>query len=209
MQASSFASSSRVGLDFTLPRRSPEAPMKPSTAAPITPQFTLPGSAPSSSTSTPTPPSAPSSKKGGKAGQPPRFHAEPPRLTERALSPTHTLTVTSTRNNTLLTFSDGMGPLFPTITCGTDKKFKNAGKDSFEAAHQATLKMFGKIVEYTGLLPYVQLRVAFNGFGKGREAVSSALAGAEGDGVRKWVVRVEDRSRIKIGGTRARKPRRL
>lgn len=54
------------------------------------------------------------------------------------------------------------------------------------------------------------VRVAFKGLvGQGRDAVSSAIAGPEGAELRNIITRVEDRTPIKIGGTRARKPRRL
>ncbi len=54
------------------------------------------------------------------------------------------------------------------------------------------------------------ITVAFKGmFGQGREAVAAALAGPEGEEIRGRMVRVEDRTPIKIGGTRAPKPRRL
>ena len=148
-----------------------------------------------------------------------------------------TLTVTATRNNTSLTFADITGPLFPTISGGTDKTFKNSQRASYEAAHQATLKMFEKMEEYsksTGQSPvqppagrvftpsyqYMgntsgigsrRVKVVFVGLrgGQGREAVANAISGQEGDGIRAFIGRVEDRTGVKIGGTRGKKRRRL
>jgi small subunit ribosomal protein S11 len=124
----------------------------------------------------------------------------------------HTLTVTSTRNNLLMTYADQRGPLFPTITAGTDKTFKKAGRASFEAAHQATLKMMKRITDRyqeTGGVK-TQITIALKGYnGQGGEAFQQALAGPDGADVRKMVARVEDRTGVKIGGTRSRKPRRL
>ncbi len=55
-----------------------------------------------------------------------------------------------------------------------------------------------------------KIRVAFKGmFGQGREAVAAALVGPEGLGIKPLIYRVEDRTPIKIGGTRPRKARRL
>jgi len=154
----------------------------------------------------------------------------------------YTLTITCTRNNTTLTFSDHTGPLFPTISGGTDKTFKNSQRASYEAAHQAALKMFGRMEEYSrstgqSQLPsstlatrgrvfspqYAQslsmtsgigsrkVKVVFSGLrgGQGREAVANAISGQEGDGVKQFIGRVEDRTGIKIGGTRGKKRRRL
>jgi small subunit ribosomal protein S11 len=156
-----------------------------------------------------------------------------------------TLTVTCTRNNTTLTFSDHTGPLFPTISGGTDKTFKNSQRASYEAAHQAALKMFEKMEDYsksTGQAPpqthgqrgrvfspqFAQslsmgmgmgvsgignrrVKVVFSGLrgGQGREAVANAISGQEGDGIKQFIGRVEDRTGIKIGGTRGKKRRRL
>lgn len=56
----------------------------------------------------------------------------------------------------------------------------------------------------------VRIRLAMKGFGgQGAEAFTQALGGNEGGDVRRLIARVEDRTGVKIGGTRARKPRRL
>jgi small subunit ribosomal protein S11 len=124
-----------------------------------------------------------------------------------------TLTVSATRNNTVLTFADHTGPIFPTISAGTDKTFKNSQRASYEAAHQAALKMFSKVEDYvrTSGVGNRRMKVVFNGLrgGQGREAVASAISGQEGDGIRQAIGRVEDRTGIKIGGTRGKRVRRL
>ena len=55
----------------------------------------------------------------------------------------------------------------------------------------------------------VKLALKFKGFGWGREAVQKAFMTSEGDKIRSSVMVVEDRTPIKIGGTRAKKARRL
>jgi small subunit ribosomal protein S11 len=111
-----------------------------------------------------------------------------------------------------LTYADQRGPLFPTITAGTDKTFKKAGRATFEASHQASLKMFKRIQDRyqeqgSG---NTKVLVALKGYnGQGGEAFQQALAGPDGDDLRKMINRVEDRTGVKIGGTRSRKPRRL
>lgn len=123
----------------------------------------------------------------------------------------HTLTVTSTRNNLLLTYANQRGPLFPTITAGSDKTFKKAGRATFEAGHQASLKLFTRVMErYQEKGQAVNVTVALKGYnGQGGEAFQQALAGNDGAEFRKLIKRVEDRTGVKIGGTRSRKPRRL
>ncbi|WWC64571.1 uncharacterized protein I303_107182 [Kwoniella dejecticola CBS 10117] len=128
-------------------------------------------------------------------------------------TPTHTLNVKSTRNNIVLSFTDDFGPVFGSVSGGSDKAFKNSQRSSYEAATQASIKMFEKILEFHRSQPHANrlgLRVSFNGlFGMGREALSSALSGPEGQEIRSLIVRVEDKTKVKIGGTRAPKPRRL
>lgn len=54
-----------------------------------------------------------------------------------------------------------------------------------------------------------QLEVVFRNFGPGREAVTKILLGSEGRALRTRIVRVKDATRLKFGGTRSKKPRRL
>jgi small subunit ribosomal protein S11 len=54
-----------------------------------------------------------------------------------------------------------------------------------------------------------RLEVVLRGFGAGREAVTKALLGSEGKLLRGKVVKVSDSTRLKFGGTRSKKPRRL
>lgn len=130
----------------------------------------------------------------------------------RDVEPSHVLHVQSTRNNVIMSYTDFKtgNKVMKTITGGTDKDFKKSNRSSYEAAHQAALKMFAAIKENTGKAMNTRMVVAFKGmFGQGREAVSAALLGPEGSDIRRLVVRVEDRTPIKIGGTRAKRPRRL
>ncbi|ORY33448.1 hypothetical protein BCR39DRAFT_301404 [Naematelia encephala] len=252
-QASPFASSSRVGLDFSTPRfadspstepLSPQAqprahaqtttttttlldapsPTPSPTSASSTeepkrvPQFNIaasraPRSSSSSSSSSftfPTPRSnrapqtLPSTTRSGVRYAP----EEDPFSDSSAV--THTLHVRSTRNNCLLAFTDSVGTVFGTISGGTGKVFKGHNKGTYEAATQAALKMFDRIREYVQDGARVRLRVSYNGLsGQGRDAVSTALHAPEGTDIRALVVRLEDRTRLKIGGSRPGKKRRV
>jgi len=89
-------------------------------------------------------------------------------------------------------------------------KFKNAQRASYEAGYQASVAMFERIAkELEERKVDMKLEILFSGKGMGREALQKALSTSEGDAVRKLVWRVTDRTPIKIGGTRAKKARRL
>lgn len=64
-------------------------------------------------------------------------------LADRA--PTHTFTIHTSPNNTICTFTDAQGPLVPNTSGGQARKFKGAQRGSYEAAHQATVRMIGQI----------------------------------------------------------------
>lgn len=57
--------------------------------------------------------------------------------------------------------------------------------------------------------PIKNMEVILRGFGKGREAVVKAIMGNEGRVLRDKIIRVSDATRLKFGGTRSPKPRRL
>ena len=65
-------------------------------------------------------------------------------------------------------------------------------------------------IQSQGLLAKIQsLEVIMRDFGPGREALTKILLGTEGKYLRGRIVRVMDATRLKFGGTRGKKPRRL
>lgn len=202
MLRSALATSSRVGLDFTLPSAS-RAFTASAIAAAVAPRNV--------------------GRKVEKESDGPRFRWSPldPSPYRRSTgqvdrAPTHQLSVFSSRNNVMLTLSDSLGPLFPTITGGSHKTFKKGQRGSYEAAHQAALKMFKKVSEFENESRQIRptdriwLKVAFNGFmGQGRNAVSDAIGGPDGADLRPLITRVEDHTPYRIGGTRGKSPRRV
>lgn len=87
--------------------------------------------------------------------------------------------------------------------------FRKAGRGSYDAAYQLTAFTL-KTMKEKGMLRDIQgLEVVIRGFGAGREAVTKALLGAEGRIIRKKITAVVDATRLKIGGTRSPRPRRL
>ena len=120
----------------------------------------------------------------------------------------HHLHVYSTRNNTITTFTTQEGnPIawWSGGSCG----FKKNNRSSYEAGYQCTIRAFEKIRDYRNDVGPFSLEIIFKGFGQGREAMQKALLASEGEQIRPLVVRLTDHTPVKIGGTRAKKARRL
>ncbi|KAI4164015.1 MAG: hypothetical protein LQ342_002250 [Letrouitia transgressa] len=94
------------------------------------------------------------------------------------------------------------------VSCGSIG-FRKSHRGSYDAAYQLSSYVMARI-QNEGLLAEMQLvEVVLRGFGRGREAFVKVLLGAEGRRVRGCVARVSDGTRVKFGGTRGKKPRRL
>ena len=156
-------------------------------------------------------PSEPSGPPVGTAYPPPQADTNPLRAgsIKVKVNTKYNLYVQSTRNNTIATFTRPDGNPITTISggkCG----FKGVRKSSYEAGYQCAVTMFAKILgvkERVG--GDMKLEVLFNGFGQGRDAMYRALMSDEGAAVRQLVSRLTDTTPIKIGGTRAKKARRI
>lgn len=87
--------------------------------------------------------------------------------------------------------------------------FKKSQRKHYDAAFQLASYVFGRMKEM-GINDHVtKLEVQLRGFGNGREAVTKALLGSEGRFLKQKVSKVSDATRLKFGGTRSKKPRRL
>ncbi|KAI9728729.1 MAG: hypothetical protein M1828_002835 [Chrysothrix sp. TS-e1954] len=128
--------------------------------------------------------------------------------TERRFQNTHRLCIYTTKHNTHLTLSTPAAKPMVSLSCG-NLGFRKANRGTYEAAYQTTALSLKRIQE-RGFLGRVEaLEVAFRGFGPGRDAVTKCLLGPEGRGFRGKIVRVVDATRVKFGGTRSPRPRRL
>lgn len=87
--------------------------------------------------------------------------------------------------------------------------FRKAGRGSYDAGYQLGSFVLKQIQERGMLVGGAKLEVVLRGFGAGREAVTKCLLGAEGSRVRGRIVSVVDSTRLKQGGPRSKKPRRL
>ncbi|KAF8974611.1 hypothetical protein BDZ97DRAFT_1591957, partial [Flammula alnicola] len=127
--------------------------------------------------------------------------------------PKYRLHCHSSRNNTIVTFTRPNGNTVAWASGGRCK-FKKGARASYEAGYNCAVTMFKAILAELG--PYdkerskpFQLELFFKGFGEGREAMKTALLGAEGTHIRPLVCRITDRTPLKIGGTRSKKTRRV
>ena len=118
------------------------------------------------------------------------------------------LHVHSTRNNTIVTFTNQKGnPVawWSGGSCG----FKKVNRASYEAGYQCTVRAFEKIADYRKEVGPFSLEIILKGFGQGRDAMNKALLASEGENIRPFVSKLTDKTPVKIGGTRAKKARRL
>ena len=123
-------------------------------------------------------------------------------------APPHHLHVFCHKHNTILTLTRPNGN--PLMSLGTGQiGFRKGGRAGFDPAYQLSSHVMSQIQERGYLMEIKRLEVIFRGFGKGREAFTKVLLGNEGRNIRGLVSRVTDSTRVKFGGTRSRKVRRL
>lgn len=87
--------------------------------------------------------------------------------------------------------------------------FRHSGRKHYDSAYQLASYVFARMSESGISADIESLELYLRGFGAGREAVTKALLGAEGKLIRNKVIKVADTTRLKFGGTRSPKPRRL
>lgn len=87
--------------------------------------------------------------------------------------------------------------------------FRKAHRAEYEAGYQVSSRLFKMIEEKKLFGPNDKVELILRDFGKGREAFTSALQGKEGANVRPHIVRVTDNTKLKFGGSRSKKLRRL
>lgn len=113
-------------------------------------------------------------------------------------------------NNTKIYLADSKGRPIPRgWWSGGSCRFKGVNRSTQEAGYQCAAHAFRRIEEIIQEKGPITLSVHLRGFGKGRTAVEQIFLTSEGEKVRPLVTEVEDRTPIKVGGTRAKKARRL
>ena len=126
----------------------------------------------------------------------------------RLKAPPHHLHVYSTRHNTHLTLTRPDRNPIISISTG-NLGFRKAGRGTYDAAYQLGAYLMSRIQQQGILAQISRLELVMRGFGEGRIAIQKILLGIEGMNLRSKVVKVTDSTRLKFGGTRSKKPRRL
>ncbi|KAL2165482.1 hypothetical protein VTH06DRAFT_782 [Thermothelomyces fergusii] len=114
----------------------------------------------------------------------------------------------SHKHNTHVTVTKPNRDAIISLSCG-NLGFRKSGRKHYDSAYQLGAYVIDKMHQ-KGLVKSIhKLEVVLRGFGPGREAVVKVLMGNEGKLLRPKIVRVTDATRIKFGGTRSKRPRRL
>ncbi|KAK6958296.1 hypothetical protein Daesc_001094 [Daldinia eschscholtzii] len=87
--------------------------------------------------------------------------------------------------------------------------FRKSKRSTYDAAYQLTAYVIDKLHQGNWHKNITAMEVVLRGFGAGREAATKVLLGTEGRLLRDKIVKVSDATRLKFGGTRSPKQRRL
>ena len=130
---------------------------------------------------------------------------------KRELPPFH-LNVFATRHNCHITLSrelpSAKRKTLISVSSG-NLGFRKAARGTYDAAYQLGAYVMGRMQDPEIINQIHALELTLRDFGPGREAITKILLGNEGRMVRGLIVRVMDATRLKFGGTRGKKPRRL
>lgn len=116
--------------------------------------------------------------------------------------------VFSHRHNTYVTVTKPNRNPIISVSCGA-LGFRHANRGQYDAAYQLGAYAIDKIQQAGWHAKIHKLEVVLRGFGPGREAVTKVLLSNEGRLLRDKICKVSDSTRLKFGGTRSEKPRRL
>jgi small subunit ribosomal protein S11 len=114
----------------------------------------------------------------------------------------------STKHNTHITCSKPNREPIISLSCG-NIGFRKSRRGTFDSAYSLTKYVLERLIHSGWPMKISRLEVVLRGFGQGREAALKVLMSPEGKVLREKIVRVADSTRIKFGGTRSEKPRRL
>lgn len=87
--------------------------------------------------------------------------------------------------------------------------FRKSRRGTYDAAYQLAAFVVDKLHQGNWHKQITKMEVVLRDFGPGREAASKVLLGSEGRLLRGSIIKVSDATRLKFGGTRSRRPRRL
>ncbi len=116
--------------------------------------------------------------------------------------------VYSHKHNTHITLTKPNREVILSLSCG-NLGFRKAGRKHYDSAYQLGAYVIDKMHQKNLVNKIGSLEVVLRGFGQGREAVVKVLMGNEGKMLRTKITRVADSTRLKFGGTRSPRIRRL
>lgn len=126
---------------------------------------------------------------------------------ERYTEPFH-FHVYAHKHNTHVTVTKPNRDAIVSLSCG-NLGFRKSQRKNYDSAYQLGAYVIDKLQQQGWHNKITQLEVMLRGFGPGREAVTKVILGNEGRLLRDKIVKVSDSTRLKFGGTRSKKPRRL
>lgn len=112
------------------------------------------------------------------------------------------------RHNCHITVTKPNRDAIISVSCG-NLGFKKSQRKHYDSAYQLGAYVIDKLHQGGWHKKIKHMEVVLRGFGQGREAVTKVLLGTQGKMLRNSIVRVADATRLKFGGTRSPKPRRL
>ena len=126
---------------------------------------------------------------------------------ERELEPYH-LHVLASKHNTHITCTKPNREPIISLSCGC-LGYKKTRRSGFDSAYSLTKYVLERLIHNGWPMKIKRLEVIMRGFGQGRDAAIKVLMSPEGKVLRDKIVRVTDSTRLKFGGTKSKKPRRL
>lgn len=114
----------------------------------------------------------------------------------------------SHKHNTHVTVTKPSRDPIVSLSCG-NLGFRKSNRKHYDAAYQLGAYVIDKLQQQGWHNKIDTMEVSLRGFGPGREAVTKVLLGTEGKLLRQKITKVSDSTRLKFGGTRSKRPRRL
>jgi ribosomal protein S11 len=123
------------------------------------------------------------------------------------------LSVHSSQNNSIFTLTDPERKVIFRTSPGMHG-YKKFNRSTYEASHSCATAVVRRLEEERERLRNdgrdpPRIALMFNGFGQGREAMTTVLLSGEGRDVQNMVWMITDKTPIKVGGVRPRKAKRL
>lgn len=114
----------------------------------------------------------------------------------------------SHKHNTHVSVTKPNRDAIVSLSCG-NLGFRKSQRKHYDAAYQLGAYVIDKLQQQGWHKKIGSLEMVLRGFGPGREAITKVILGNEGKLLRDKIVKVSDATRLKFGGTRSKKPRRL